>query len=96
MRVRFVEKKGQRRFLDLCVERLSCESIRGLLQFGFDISYSGLKNYYCGRRLLSLDLFLDLCRVAKLDSRSFKIEKVEDSWGKVLGGRKSKRIKIKN
>ena len=40
----------QRKFLDLVVEKLNCISVRGILQFGFDIPYSTLKNYYVERR----------------------------------------------
>jgi hypothetical protein len=81
----------QRKFLDLVVERLNCISLRGILQFGFDIPYSSLKNYYIERRLLPLTLFESLCHLAKMDIKVLKIQYVNSNWGQVKGGKKSKR-----
>ena len=89
MRVKF-SKGEQRRFLNLVVDRLNCISIRGILQFGFDISYDCLKSYYIERRLMSRDFFEDLCHLAKLKSESFDVEYLEDNWGRVKGGKKGK------
>lgn len=89
MRVKF--KLGeQRKFLDLVVIRLNCVSLRGILQFGFDISYDRLKNYYTERRLLPEIFFKDLCYISKLNINEFKVDYLEDNWGKIKGGRKSK------
>ena len=88
MRIRF-RRGGQRSFLNLVVERLSSPSVRGILQFGFDIPYSTLKNYYNESRLLSSELFDDLCEVANIDKDSLSFEFVDENWGKVKGGRKS-------
>ena len=90
MRVKF-RKGGQRKFLDLVVERLSSPSVRGILQFGIDVPYSTLKNYYNESRLLPEDLFDDLCDLARIDKSELRFELVDDNWGKVLGGSKSKR-----
>lgn len=90
MRVRF-PKGEQRKFLDLVIERTNSPSLRGLIQFGFDIPYSTLKNYYVEERLLSEELFSDLCGIAGLDKNSFNVSYLEDNWGKVKGGKKSKR-----
>ena len=92
MRVRF--KKGkQREFLDLVISNLSCGSLRGILQFGFDISYSGLKSYYIERRLMSKDFFDNLCHIAKINSDNLGIDYIKDNWGQVIGGKKSKKSK---
>ncbi len=91
MRIRFLKKGGQRRFLDLVVEGLSSPSVRGILQFGVDVPYSTLKNYYNESRLLSEDLFSDLCGLARIDKGDLDFEVVGDNWGRVKGGRKSKR-----
>ena len=90
MRIRFT-KDGQREFLDLVVSNLRVSSLRGILQFGFDVQYSTLKNYYNESRLLPEELFDDLCEVAKIskDSSSFKL--VDENWGKVKGGKLGKR-----
>ena len=91
MRVLF-KKHKQREFLDLVIKRLNCISLRGILQFGFKVSYNRLKNYYTERRLLPKDFFDDLCYISKIDKKDFKIVYLEDSWGQVKGG-KSKRFK---
>ena len=90
MRVKF-RKGEQRKFLNLIVERLNCISIRGILQFGFDISYDSLKSYYIERRLISSDVFEDLCHLSKLNPGDFDVKYLEDNWGKVKGGKIGKR-----
>jgi len=90
MRIRF-EKGKQRKFLDLVIERISAPSLRGILQFGFDVPYSTLKNYYNESRLLPSGLFDDLCEVARIDKSLLEYEFVEENWGKVKGGKIGKR-----
>ena len=86
-------KDKQREFLNLVIFRLGCASLRGLLQFGFNISYSSLKNYYSERRLMSRDLFEDLCYLIKMDSESIKVKYLNSNFGQIKGGRKSKKKK---
>ena len=62
VRIRF-KNSEQRKFLDLAVEKLNSPSVRGILQFGFDIPYSTFKNYYNESRLMPKDLFEDLCEI---------------------------------
>ena len=93
-RVRFLNECGQRVFLDLVILKVNAVSLRGLLQFGFDVRYSTLKNYYNGSRLLPKDLFNDLCEVAGIERDDLEFELVEENWGMVKGGKKSKRGKI--
>ncbi|MDH3353246.1 MAG: hypothetical protein OEL87_02260 [Nanoarchaeota archaeon] len=90
MRIRF-NKGRQREFLDLVVERLSSPSLRGILQFGFDVPYSTLKNYYNESRLLPEDLFNDLCDVARIDKSELNFEIIDENWGKIKGGKLGKR-----
>jgi len=91
-RVKF--KQGeQRKFLKLVVDRLGSVSLRGILQFGFNIKYSSLKNYYVERRLLDKEFFDDLCHIAKIDVDTLEVKYVEDNLGQVRGGKKSKRGK---
>jgi len=92
MRVKFSKGK-QRKFLDLVVIRLNCVSVRGILQFGLNISYDSLKNYYSERRLLPKDFFDDLIYLTKINLKSLDIEYLEDNWGRVRGGEKRKREK---
>lgn len=87
-------KNGQRKFFDLVIERLGSPSLRGLLQFGFDVNYSTLKNYYIGVRLISKDLFDDFCYVARVKVRELRVGYVDGNWGQKKGGEKSKRRKI--
>tara|TARA_Y100000310_G_C20247975_1_gene607734 strand:- start:246 stop:521 length:276 start_codon:yes stop_codon:yes gene_type:complete len=87
MRVKF--KSGeQRKFLDLVINRLNCISLRGILQFGFDISYNSLKSYYIERRLLPRDFFEDLCHISKINVKKLDVEYLEDNWGRVKGGKR--------
>ena len=89
-RIRF-RKGEQRKFLDLIIERLDAPSMRGILQFGFDVPYSTLKNYYNESRLLPGNLFDDFCEVARIDKRELSFEFIDENWGKVKGGRIGKR-----
>ncbi|MDD5193945.1 MAG: hypothetical protein PHF67_05170 [Candidatus Nanoarchaeia archaeon] len=89
-RIKFY-KGQQRKFLDLVVNRLGCVSIRGILQFGFDINYNSFKNYYSERRLIPINLFEELCHVAKIDKKELKFEIIEGNWGQVKGGRIGRR-----
>ena len=91
MRIRFLKRGGQRRFLDLVVERLRSPSLRGVLQFGFDVPYSTLKNYYNESRLLPEGLFDDMCEIAVIDKGELEFELIDENWGKVLGGKVGKR-----
>ncbi|NPE26400.1 hypothetical protein HNV12_00135 [Methanococcoides sp. SA1] len=101
MRIRFLKRGGQRKFLDEVILKLRATSLRGLLQFGFDVKYSTLKNYYNEDRLMPKELVLDFCEVAGLefgslvlgghDSGEPDFELVDENWGKVKGGRISKR-----
>ena len=83
-------KNEQRKFLDLIVIQLNCISVRGILQFGFEMPYSTLKNYYTERRLMPKTFFLNLCHLAKLDPTEFKIKYLGSSWGQVKGGKNKK------
>ncbi len=90
MRVKFQEGK-QREFLNLVVKRLNCLSLRGILQFGLDVSYDCLKNYYNERRLMSKDFFDNLCHISKINPKELKIDYLIDNWGQIKGGKRSKR-----
>ncbi|MCK5449757.1 hypothetical protein KAI32_02740 [Candidatus Pacearchaeota archaeon] len=92
-RIKF-EKGEQRKFLDLIIEKLNAPSLRGLLQFGFDVPYSTLKNYYNESRSLPEDFFKDLCDVAKVDKGDLRFEFVESNLGQVRGGQIGKRRKV--
>jgi len=92
MRVKFPKHK-QRKFLDLVIQRLGCLSLRGILQFGLNISYGCLKNYYTERRLMDKSFFDDLCHLSKINKEDFNVKYLDDNWGRVKGGKNSKRVK---
>ena len=87
VKVKF-EKGKQRKFLDLVVDRLGSVSLRGILQFGFDVKYSSLKNYYIERRLIPKGFFDDLIHIAKIEIKDLDVEYLKDNWGQVKGGKK--------
>ncbi len=89
-RVKF-SKGEQRNFLKTVLKAINCPSLRELNNRGFEISYSTLKNYYSEKRLLPLNFFNDLCFLGKINPKDFDIIVVEDNFGQVLGGKKSKR-----
>jgi hypothetical protein len=84
---------GQRGFFEMVIRELRCISLKGILQFGFDMPYSSLKNYYSGRRLLPKNLFDNLCYITKLDAKMFDVEFLDGRWGQAKGGKMSKRVK---
>lgn len=92
MRIKFQREK-QREFLNLVVKKLNCVSLRGILQFGLDVSYDCLKNYYNERRLIPEDFFNDLCYISKINKEDLRIVYLKDNWGQIKGGKKSKRFK---
>ena len=81
------KKNEQRKFLKLVIEKLNCISLRGILQFGFDIPYSSLKNYYVERRLIPKSFFFDLCYLAEINPISLGVKYVKGNWGQIKGGR---------
>jgi hypothetical protein len=89
-RIKF-QKGQQKKFLKKVLEKINCPSLRELINRGFDIPYSTLKNYFNESRKLPRDLFNDLCYIAKINPESLKIEILESSWGQVKGGKKGKR-----
>ena len=92
-RIKFKDGE-QRKFLDLIIEKLNAPSLQGILQFGFNIPYSTLKNYYNGSRSLPENLFRDLCDVANVDERELRFDFVEGNLGQIRGGKIGKRRKI--
>lgn len=91
MRVRFLDKDGQRNFIKLVLMRTNCPSLRDFKQFGFDVPYSTMKNYYSCARLLPRDLFEKMCYLGKIDTLKLDVQYLDDNWGKVKGGIKSKK-----
>ena len=95
MRIKFAKGK-QREFIDEVMKSIGCPSLKELVNRGVGVSYSSLKNYYSERRLLSRELFNELCGIAGFDSGSFSFEEISDNWGNVLGGKKSRKAVREN
>lgn len=90
MRVKF-NKGKQREFIREVLTRSGCPSLRELRNRGVDVNYSTMKNYFSEKRLLSLELFEVLLRIGDLKKENFDFEIIEDSWGQVIGGKKSRK-----
>lgn len=89
-RVKF-RKGQQRKFLKEVLIRINCPSLRELIKRGFDMNYSTLKNYYNESRCMREDFFRSLCEIAKIDCSKLGINYLEENFGQIKGGRKSKR-----
>lgn len=90
-RVKF--KKGkQREFLQKVILESGAPSLRSLNQFGFDIPYSTLKNYFNESRNLPEAFFVDLCYLSKINKNDFNIEYLNSNFGQVAGGKVSSKL----
>jgi len=76
--------------------KINCPSLRELRKRGFDVSYSCLKNYFLERRNLSLGLFEDLLKISGIDKNDLEFEIVDENYGQVKGGKKSRKRKHRN
>jgi len=85
-RIRF-EKGEQRKFLKRVLLETDCPSLRALNQFGLDVPYSTLKNYFIEARLLPEDFFKDLCQLANISPTEINVEYLEANFGQIKGGR---------
>jgi len=85
-RIKFKPNK-QKQFLNLVITQTNSTSLRGILQFGFDTTYSSLKNYYTERRLMPKTLFNNLCHLAKINPETLKTQELEKHWGQEKGGK---------
>ena len=89
-RVKF--KKGeQRKFIQRVLNELNCPSLRGFLQFGLDVNYSSLKNYFVESRLIPRKLFEEMLYLSKINIGSLEVEYLGENWGKIRGGKKRKK-----
>jgi len=86
MRVKFV-LGNQREFLEKVMQEIGSPSLRELSR-RLDVNYSTMKNYYVGLRLIPKELFDNLVLVSGVKG---DVNLIEDFWGQIKGGRKSKR-----
>jgi hypothetical protein len=89
-RIKF--KKGkQREFIEKVLEKINCPSLRELINRGIDVNYSTLKNYFNEDRLIPEILFNELIEISGFNKKDFYFEIIEENWGQISGGKKSKR-----
>ncbi len=88
-RVKF-RKGQQRKFIKKVIVNINSPTLRELAE-RMQISYSTLKNYYNESRNLPFDLFRDLCFIGKVSPSKIGVKILNDNWGQVIGGEKSKR-----
>ena len=89
LRIKF-RRSFQRKFIREVIDRVNSPSLRELGR-RLNVNYSTLKNYYNEERSLPKNLFDDMCYVSKMDKERFGIEYINENWGQVKGGKKSKR-----
>ena len=89
-------RRPQREFLKKVLEKTNCPSLIELINRGFDISYSTLKNYFNESRSLPENLFNDLCNFANIDKKDLTFVILENNWGQSKGGKISRKFKLKN
>ena len=89
LRIKFT-KGEQRKFIQEVLDKINCPSLRELGN-RIIVNYSTLKNYFSEERCLPEGLFNDLLYISKIDKEKFKIEYLDERWGQIKGGRKSRR-----
>ena len=90
-RVKF-QNGQQREFLKKVITKINCPSLRELINRGIEVNYSTLKNYYNEERCLPEGLFYELIEISGMNRSDFDFEIINDYWGQVKGGRKSRKI----
>ena len=90
MRTKF-EKGKQRQFIKEVLISVNSPTLKDL-SVRLNISYSSIKKYFNELRLLPLDLFENLCSISNIKKDSLKIMFLENNFGQINGGKKSRRI----
>ncbi|HIH52523.1 hypothetical protein J4412_03065 [Candidatus Pacearchaeota archaeon] len=88
-RIKFREGE-QRKFLIEVLKKLNCPTLRAFNQFGFEIPYSTWKNYFSEARLLPEELFNQICFLSKFEIQTLEIQRLENYWGQIKGGKNKK------
>lgn len=90
MRIKF-RKGEQRKFINSVMKLTGSPTLKELINRGIDVKYSSLKNYHTERRLLPGYLFEELLKIARLDKKDFSFKNIENNFGQIIGGKKSKK-----
>jgi hypothetical protein len=78
MRIKF-PKGDQKKFIDKVIENTSSPSLRGLLQFGLETTYSTLKNYYTESRTLPEEIFIEMLEISKIKKEDLNFEELDEN-----------------
>jgi hypothetical protein len=89
-KVKFLHGK-QREFIKKVIEKINCPSLRELINRGIEVNYSTLKNYYNEDRLIPEVLFNELIEISGLNKNEFDFEIIDENWGQIKGGKKSRK-----
>jgi hypothetical protein len=88
-RIKF-DKGQQRKFILGVLSKINCPSLRELINRGIEVNYSTLKNYFNEDRLMPENIFNQLIEISGLNKKEFNFEILEENWGQVKGGEKSR------
>lgn len=86
-RVKFKEDQ-QKLFINYILRIMKCSSLKQLLKYTPNISYSALKNYGRGECLMPFPLVRELCLLSNININSLDITYLPRNWGAVKGGKK--------
>ena len=89
MRIKF-QKGEQRNFIQKVLSGINSPSLRELGN-RLSVNYSTLKNYFNEERCLPESLFKDLCYISKINKEDFDVEYLDENWGQIKGGKKSRK-----
>jgi len=89
-RIKFAKGK-QREFIKRFLEKINCPSLRELINRGAEVNYSTLKNYFNEDRLIPEELFNELIELGGLSRKDFNCETINENWGQIKGGKKSRK-----
>ena len=89
MRVKF-DKGDQKQFIKDVLISVNSPSLRDL-SIRLNVSYSSIKKYFNELRLLPLTFFEDLCFISNINKSSLNVIFLEDNFGQIKGGKKSRK-----
>lgn len=92
-RVKFQTGK-QKEFIQQVLKNLNSPSLKNLLSYDSDISYSALKKYAREESLMPLNLVRELCELSKIDFKSLNLEYLNSNWGAIKGGKAGIKITL--
>jgi hypothetical protein len=86
-RIKFKQGK-QREFIEEVKTNLNSPTLKNLIFYNPNLSYSALKNYYREKNLMSLSIIKEFCELSRIRFESLNITYLSPSWGQVKGGKK--------